>query len=195
MAVDDLHRALHDPGEPALQPLQSQAAELLLAVQAPPRLVAHLRLVHDVAVQLVDWLVENYPQWPVDRTAVCFGAATHDIGKVVHREELSEPGSHHESVGYDLLIAYGVPDDLAQFARTHGQWDRPDASDEDLVVTLADKIWKGKREAALEQRVAEHLASSSGEPVWQSLMSLDDMLERIARDADRRLDFQNRFPV
>jgi hypothetical protein len=47
--------ALQDTGRPPLRPLPIEAAELLLhEVDAPPRLVAHLRAVHDVAGQLLE---------------------------------------------------------------------------------------------------------------------------------------------
>jgi hypothetical protein len=46
-----------------------------------------------------------------------------DVGKVVHREELSGPGSAHEPAGYELLVAHGVAPERARFARTHAVWD------------------------------------------------------------------------
>ncbi|MFF5970515.1 hypothetical protein ACFY7C_03210 [Streptomyces sp. NPDC012769] len=50
MTVDALARGeLHDP---PLRPLPERAAELLRELAAPPRLVAHLRAVHDVSVRL-----------------------------------------------------------------------------------------------------------------------------------------------
>ena len=61
-------------------------AELLERLHVPPRLAAHPRLVHDVAVQPTTMLAE---QLAFDRTAVLFGAATHDISKVVHPNELT----------------------------------------------------------------------------------------------------------
>lgn len=66
-----------------------------------------------------------------DRGAVLYGAASHDIGKVIHVGELTGPGSKHEGAGYALLIAHGVPPQMARFARTHGSWtaaDTPPAS-------------------------------------------------------------------
>jgi hypothetical protein len=33
-------------------------------LDAPPRLAAHLRLVHDVAYELVEWLAVRYPGAP-----------------------------------------------------------------------------------------------------------------------------------
>ncbi|WP_433375129.1 HD domain-containing protein [Dactylosporangium sp. CA-152071] len=171
-----------------LRPLPAEVAALLRRVGAPPRLAAHLRLVHDVAAQLLDWLAAHAPGLVVDRAAVLFGAATHDIGKTLHPEELAGPGSAHEAAGARMLEEFG---DLARFAANHARWDRPDATPEELLVTLADKVWKGKRVDDLERRVAGLLP---GEP-WEAFMALDDELTRIADTADERLAFQNAYPT
>jgi hypothetical protein len=195
VSLAPLHRALTDPGDPVLRPLPSRARELLEELSAPPRLAAHLRAVHDVAWQLADWVESHYPGLRFDRPAVLFGAAIHDIGKAVHIGELSGPGSGHEPAGHEILLARGVEPRLARFARNHGSWDAEGLGFEDLLVSLADKIWKGKRVEALEQLVTTHLATASGEEPWQAFMSLDDELNRIATDADRRLAFQSTYPV
>ena len=180
-----LERALTGPG---LRPLPAQAAAILRETGAPPRLAAHLRAVHDVAAQLLDWLAVAAPGLVMDRDAVLFGAATHDIGKVLHPDELSGPGSAHEAAGAVMLRGYG---ELARFAANHARWERPDATPEELLVTLADKVWKGKRVDGLERRVAALLG---GEP-WQAYMALDDELTRIADGADARLAFQAADPA
>lgn len=66
---------------------------------------------------------------------------------------------------------------------------------EDLLVSLADKVWKAKRVPDLEQKLTDLLASVSGDPSWQVFMALDDVLDRIASDADGRLAFQANYPV
>ena len=139
----------------SLRPLPAVAAELLLDLAAPPRLAAHLRLVHDVAWSLTDALGRRRPALDFDTTAVLFGAATHDIGKVVHVAELTGPGAAHEAAGEELLLRYGVPAHLARFAASHGSWTSPDVSLDDLLVSLADQIWKGNRVPRLEHRVIE----------------------------------------
>ena len=176
--------------------LPVDAARLLNAHGAPPRLRAHLILVHDMATALVDAVAAAWPQVVVDREAILFGAAVHDIGKIVHMEELSGPGSAHEEAGYRLLIADGVPERLARFARTHGQWpDRDDISLEDLLVALADRVWRGKRDETLEERVAQLVAIRSGEELWQVWLRLDDLLTEIAADAGARLAWQANHPI
>lgn len=162
---------------------------MLEVVDAPPRLAAHLLLVHDVACQLVDWVEEHGPK--LDRDAVLFGAATHDIGKVRYPAELSGPGSQHEHAGYELLLEHGFPERLARFARTHASWNEPGIEFEDLMVSLADKVWKGKRVPDLEDLVVSRLP---GVP-WEAFMALDDVLDRIAAAADVRLAFQTAHPL
>lgn len=190
-----LDRALTDPGDLDLRPLPERARGLLEALTAPPRLAAHLRLVHDVACLLTDWVGRDYPEAGFDRAAVLFGAATHDIGKIVHVAELSGPGSAHEPEGYALLLAHGVEEGLARFARTHASWGEVGIGLDDLLVSLADKVWKAKRVADLERLVVDRLAAAGGQEAWEVFMALDDLLDRIAADADRRLAFQSAHPI
>jgi hypothetical protein len=170
-------------------------AELLRSLDAPPRLAAHLRAVHDVAVELVDWLQDRYPDLAVDRDGVLFGAATHDVGKVLHPEELAGPGSAHEDAGRDLLLSRGFRPALARFAATHADWDAPEVTIEDLLVSTADKVWKDKRVAGLEDRLAKALSGATGREPWEEYLALDDLLTRLGADAAVRLAFQSAFPV
>jgi HD domain-containing protein len=188
-----LRRALTDHDD--LRPPQDAARELLEALDAPPQLAAHLRLVHDVAHRLVEWAARHHPAVAIDREAVLFGAATHDIGKVVHVQELSGPGSAHEPAGHALLLDRGVEERLARFARTHASWTRPDIGVEDLLVSVADKVWKAKRVPDLEQLLVDRLAAAGGEPGWLVFMALDDELDRIAAGADERLAAQSSHPI
>lgn len=196
MALSDvLSRALYAPADPPLRPLPPPVADLLRSLNAPPRLAAHLRAVHDVALQLVEWAEHRYPDLTVDREAVLFGAATHDIGKTVHTAELSGPGSSHEETGRELLLAHGFGPDLARFAGTHTAWTDPDVTLEDLLVSTADKVWKNKRVSDLEDLVISRLAQATGRQPWEEYLALDELLGRIGNGADCRLAFQASFPV
>ncbi|GGN35555.1 hypothetical protein FHR83_006199 [Actinoplanes campanulatus] len=175
--------------------LPPEAVGLLVAVGAPARLGAHLRAVFAVARDLTGWLEAAHPAVVFDREAVLFGAATHDIGKVLHPEELSVPGSRHEPAGERLLLERGVPAGLARFAGTHGSWHDPRAGVDDHLVSVADKVWKGHRVEDLEQLLVRRIADVSGIAVWEAFMSLDDRLQGLAVGADDRLAFQNGFPV
>lgn len=187
-----LDRALTEPADPPLRPLPQAVDLLLRRLAVPPRLAAHLRAVHDVACELLTLLCRRYPQLTLDADAVRYGAAVHDIGKAVRTDELTGPGSEHERIGYRLLLEQHVPDRLARFARTHADWAGSDIDLEDLLVGLADKIWKAKRVPELEQLVVDRIATAAGQEPWQVFMALDDMLTELARDADRRLAFQSR---
>jgi putative nucleotidyltransferase with HDIG domain len=190
MGSPALRRALADP---AVRPLPPVAAELLEALDAPPRLAAHLRAVHHVALDLTGRL--DALGLPADVDAVIFGAATHDIGKVRHVEELSRPGHDHEAAGQAILLQYGVPAELTRYAATHGSWQDPGRTVEDLMVSLADTVWKGTRVTALEQRVLEHLVSTTDLDEWDAFLRLDDVLSTAAADGDRLLAFQFSHPV
>jgi putative nucleotidyltransferase with HDIG domain len=100
-----------------LEPLPSDVDKLLQQLGAPPRLVAHLTLVHDVSCLLAAQLDATWPALSYDRTAVQLGAALHDIGKTVHPEELIQPGHAHEAAGEALLREHGFSAALARFAR------------------------------------------------------------------------------
>ncbi|MFE9764665.1 HD domain-containing protein [Streptomyces sp. NPDC005808] len=190
-----LLRALHDSGDPSLRPLPDKVAELLRSLDVPPRLAAHLRAVHDVAHQLVDWAEERQPALRFDREAVLFGAATHDIGKTVHVGELSGPGSAHEETGRELLLTHGFGVELARFAGTHAAWTGPDIGIDDLLVSVADKVWKNKRVPELEDLVVGRLSEASGRTRWEEFLALDDLLGAVGEGADRRLAFQAAYPV
>jgi hypothetical protein len=62
-----------------------------------------MTLVHDVAAELIRSLRNGRPDFAVDQDAVLFGASIHDIGKVMHPNELFGPGHDHEQVGPRLL--------------------------------------------------------------------------------------------
>lgn len=195
MRTTALHRALTEVTDPDLRALPEDVVVLLADLDAPPRLAAHLRAVHDVAARLVASVADACPTLAVSADEVLFGAATHDIGKIVHPAELSEPGSAHEPAGYELLVGRGVDPRLARFARDHGSVAYAGLSIEDLLVVLADKVWKGTRVSGPEDEVTARWCAASGEQPWEAFLRLDDLLERLTRDADARLAFQARHPV
>ncbi|MFE1313155.1 HD domain-containing protein [Streptomyces sp. NPDC058755] len=187
--------AMDDTVDPPLRPLPERAVALLTRVDAPPRLVAHLRAVHDVAAQLVDWVQRHCPGLEFDAEAVLFGAATHDIGKAVHVAELSGPGARHEEAGRELLLSHGVEPGLARFAGTHASWTAAGTGVEDLLVSLADKVWKDKRLPELEDLIVGRLAGVDGREGWEWFLELDEVLVGIGEGAGRRLAWQMSQPL
>lgn len=173
---------------PRLLPVAAQ--ELCSKLQAPARLTAHLTLVHDAAVEIVDGLRLRFPTLSFDSESVLFGAATHDLGKVLHPDELVGPGRRHESDGPGLLESEGVAPELARFARSHAAWAVESLAIEDLLVALADCVWKGKRMEDLESQVAAQIGSKTGGESWEVFEKLDGLLEEIAESSDERLAWQ-----
>ncbi|CAN5924317.1 hypothetical protein BH11MYX4_BH11MYX4_04560 [soil metagenome] len=82
-----------------LAPLPSEVTHLLAGLGAPPRLAAHLRAVHDVALRLTVALPLAWPALTIDAAAIAFGAATHDIGKALHLGELTGPAASTRAGG------------------------------------------------------------------------------------------------
>lgn len=162
------------------------------------------------------------------------GALLHDVGKALHPNELSGSGNLHEVSGYNLCLSLGVPVSLARCCITHGQWrrwfDAVDAADasgtlvgnsefewlitaNDLVIALADTLWKGVRCEWLESLVIDAVAIgvniqqgygvvhrishadccredvSQHERVryWRLVMQLDELFESVANLGDERL--------
>lgn len=179
-----------------LRPLPQLAETLLRQYLAVPRLTAHLILVHDVAAQLLDRLSQEQLANTIDPHTVLFGAAVHDIGKMVCPAELTGPGNDHEQAGKLLLLQAGVEPRLARFAETHGGWrTEPEITIEDLLVALADTCWKGTRNHDLEQRVVSILCADREDSRWETFIAIDNMIETIAACADDRLAWQARFAV
>ena len=175
-----------------IRELPQDARQVLKRLNAPPRLVAHLALVHDVAADLLKSLSDSSPNFPIDKEAVLFGAATHDIGKVLHPAELTGPGSNHEQDGPGILEGMGIAADRSRFARTHGTWKQEAILTlEDMIVALADTCWKGKRDEELECRLATDIADLQAIEKWEAFLALDEMITRIAAHAEERLAWQS----
>lgn len=163
----------------------TEAFALLREIGAPPRLERHARLVGEAGELLLDALFRLDVRVDLDRVRV--GIALHDVGKTVHRDELEIPGSRHEAAGEALLRAHGVDPLVARISRSHAQWDSMECSLEELLVALADKLWKGARVPTLEERVVVGIAERTGRPRWDLFVPLDDLFEKIASGGTDRL--------
>ena len=178
----------HEP-----QPLPEIAIDLCQKLDAPPRLVAHLHVVHDAAFQLTDLLKKSFPQLTFDQCEVLIGAAIHDLGKCQHQNELYAPGNRHEIDGAALLESVGVSAELARFCRTHGAWASEELPLEDLLVGLADTIWKGQRLDDLERLIVAKIALVSESQEWYVFGILDSVLENVAANSVARLAWQAKY--
>ena len=79
--------------------------EIFERLKMPPRLLAHLTLVHDAEKRLLKEMEAAFPKVKIDKELALFGAATHDIGKCVCKNELTQPGHEHEAQGQKLLLS------------------------------------------------------------------------------------------
>ena len=178
-----------------LHPLPPKALELLERHGASPYLIAHHRLVHDCAVQLLEAL-QGLPFMlpPADREAILFGAATHDIGKATATAELTQPGKTHEVIGESMLLAAGVPENLARFARTHGlPSGHTDLHLNDLLVITADTLWKGKRVDTLLDAVTTQISQRISRDYWSIEPDISHVADDIVERADERLSHLGTF--
>lgn len=162
---------------------QSNASQLL---------IRHLTIVHNTACLLMEELLKNCPSLVFNKEEIAFGAATHDIGKTIETKELYEKGGkRHEAAGYELLLKSGLPENLARFAKTHGNWTGADIKIEDLIVAQSDKIWKGKRIDDLEEALAKAISEAAQVDYWEVYTQLDMILSGLALGADGRIRWQN----
>jgi HD superfamily phosphodiesterase len=161
------------------------ARNLLLDIGAPQRLVAHVDLVGEAAELLLGELQRLGV--PLDADFVRVAVVLHDSGKILHPEELDAGGDKHEHAGEALLLAQGVEPALARCCISHAQWARMPCSLEELMVALADALWKGKRDAALERRVVETISERLGLGFWDLFIDLDNSFESIAAGGTARL--------
>lgn len=166
-------------------PSQRQALVLLAELGAPERLLRHAELVAEAAAALLAEFRGRGLE--IDETLVLAGAVLHDAGKVLHPEELREPGTKHEAAGEKLLIDQGLPGELARICRSHGEWRNADLSLEELVVALADKLWKGARVPELELRIIDLVAERTGQARWDLFVPLDNAFEAVAGGGSERL--------
>ncbi|WP_295621549.1 HD domain-containing protein [Chamaesiphon sp. GL140_3_metabinner_50] len=161
------------------------AYEFLQELGAPPHLIQHVKLVGEAAEMLILQFQQFYLDF--DSDWIRLGVAFHDTGKILHPSEFVEKGNRHEIAGEILLLEQGVDPKIARCCRSHGQWQQLECSFEELIVALADNLWKGKRNRELEDRVIGKVARMLGKDYWDVFGCLDDKFEEIAASGDLRL--------
>lgn len=171
-------------------PLPDQAQRLCDELHAPERLQRHLRLVHDVTASLLNRLAGAFPSVTVERHSVLLGAAVHDLGKTLHPEELTGVGRRHELDGPILLRRHGLPEPIARFARTHGTWESEFVTFQELLVALADHLWRGSRDNCLENRVLSEITRRTAQARWAGFVKMDDICMQLAADGEARMRWQ-----
>jgi len=164
---------------------KEDAFELLNLLNAPDHLKLHVSLVGEAA----DLLIEKCKQLAIsiDENMIKIGVVIHDIGKIVHTNEMSESGSKHEPEGQRILIEKGVDPKIARCCISHAQWHSMECSLEELLIALSDKLWKGKRVEELELRVIDMVSDMLGNSRWELFAELDNHFEYIASGGTERL--------
>lgn len=164
---------------------QEDAFNLLKRVGAPRRLIKHLELVGEVGGEITSMLDDLAVQY--DKLFVQVGIAVHDAGKIVHPNELEGGGNLHEAAGEKLLLEHGVDAKIARCCRSHAQYASMSVSFEELIIALADTLWKGSRETGLELQVIDGVAARLQASRWDLFETLDSLFEEIAAKGDERL--------
>jgi HD superfamily phosphodiesterase len=162
-----------------------EARALLVKLGASERLVRHTVLVAEAAEIVLRELA--LLGVGVDTHFVGLGVVFHDTGKIEHPSELAQPGHEHEADGERLLLRAGVDAAVARCCLSHARWAQMTTSFEELLVALADTLWKGKRNAHLEKVVVERAAALAGKPFWDLFVPLDTCFERVATGGAERL--------
>jgi hypothetical protein len=171
----------------ALNPASVEEANLLLTrLGAPPRLLRHVALVGEAGERLLD--LAGALQLPIDAALVRVGIVLHDAGKILVSAELDAPGGEHEPRGQELLLRHSVSPALARICLSHARWSDMSVSMEELLVALSDKLWKGVRNAQLEERVINEAAKALQRDRWDLFVRLDGLFEDIAADGAARLE-------
>ena len=166
------------------------ARVLLVELGAPERLVTHGYLVLEAADALLGALAAMGVT--VDVPLVRAGAMLHDVGKIAFPAELRAPGAEHEMAGQTMLLERDVDPRVARHCVAHARWATMDPTIEELVVALADALWKGVRRKPIEQRVVDEIARIRGVDAWSIFVEMDSCFEAIADGGQDRLDRSTR---
>jgi len=170
-----------------MNPASAEDANLLLArLGAPPRLLRHVALVGEAGERLLD--LAGALHLPINAALVRVGIVLHDAGKILVSAELDGPGGEHEPRGQDLLLDHGVSPAVARICLSHARWSEMSVSLEELLVALSDKLWKGVRNAQLEERVIDEAAKALDRDRWDLFVQLDSLFEEVAADGAARLE-------
>ena len=164
---------------------REDAYELLNELEAPAHLKLHVRLVGEAADLLINKC--NELAVPLDANFIRIGVAIHDVGKIIHINEMTGIGSEHEPEGEKILLNKGVTPQIARCCLSHAQWAEMECSLEELLIALSDKLWKGKRVQKLELEVIDRISNSLGKDRWALFEELDTQFEFIASGGHERL--------
>ncbi len=164
---------------------KKEAFNLLVKLNAPDHLITHVKLVGEAGELLIDACRSQGLN--IDEEFVRVGIVIHDVGKTIHHNEMTGPGSEHEPDGQELLLKHGVSKKMARVCLSHARWASMECSIEELLIALSDKLWKGKRQEQLELKVIDSMAEKLGRDRWTIFQEMDVSFEQIAANGHDRL--------
>lgn len=164
---------------------KEDAYRLLESLGASEKLILHLQLVGEAAEDLIRCV--HALGLAFDEDLVRIGTAVHDAGKLLHPGELSGGGNEHELAGEKLLLLSGIRPEIARCCVSHACYGSMPVCFEELLVALADNLWKGRRAEELELRVIDEAARILGLERWDIFVELDSCFEKIASQGTQRL--------
>lgn len=114
----------------------------------------HLSGVTRLAVSMIDYFDEFYPEAVIDRDVVICGALCHDVGKAWECDPKNQvrwssdtslvghPSLRHPVYGAHICLSVGLPEAIAHIAACHSpEGDNVKRSLECLIVHEADVAW------------------------------------------------------
>jgi HD domain len=122
----------------------------------------------------------SFPSLDCDYQLVLSGAAIHDAGKIIFPNEINGSGNRHELEGEKYLIDLGITSHITRFCRTHPYWQDSKNTLEDLLVSLADVLWKGCRNEQLENLVIKTICNSIQKDFWDVFITADSLFEQVS---------------
>lgn len=176
----------------SIRDLPIEAKEAFKRLDAPPRLVRHHEVVHEVACRIIEGLLKKYPETVFFNGRIAaLGAAIHDIGKVKHQGEITGPGEKHETSGPAVAKAAGLPEEIHGFARLHKAINASpkEVSTEMLIAALADVVWKGSRDNDLEALLVGRITKETLVGPFEADAVLDRIIGSIAGHSDQFLEY------
>ena len=164
----------------------TEALSIQRDLDFPVRLIEHHRIVSEVTHALSEAL--NSIGLAIDSERAELMASIHDVGKSIVTDELSGVGSVHEELGVGVAESFGLPSSVSKICRSHNSQTTDGMDMEEIIVRLADKLWKGKRDFEFEQQAVSHFADYLGKDSWEVFMEADKIFEEVADSGHQRLE-------
>ncbi|MCG6192299.1 HD domain-containing protein [Leptospira sp. FAT2] len=158
--------------------------ELLKSLKASKSIIDHHETVVETAEKLLDQLPTVVKRL-IDRNIVLIGSSLHDCGKITKPLEEVKSGKAHELSGKKLLLSLGVSHKIARFCMIHSLT-METLYLEELLVGIADNLWKGSRDLSKELCFYHKIAVLLNQKDELLFQKMDDVFERISEE-----NFQN----